>query len=58
MAGINPSGLEHGLDPGVVDRLYLLTNQSHVLAIEVMDVKDAGHLDEYSSSVQAFKSNQ
>jgi hypothetical protein len=58
MAGINPSGLEHGLDPGVVDRLYLLTNRSNVLAIEVMDVKDAGHLDQYSSMVQAFKFNQ
>ncbi len=58
MAGINPSGLEHGLDPGVADRLYLLTNHSNVLAIEVMDVEDAGHLDQYSSIVQTFKLNQ
>jgi hypothetical protein len=48
MAGRAPSGLEHNLVPGQVTRLYLLAFKSGVLAIEVVDIKDARHLDQYS----------
>jgi hypothetical protein len=53
--GIPPSGLEHGLIPGLVIRLYLLRNGSETLAIEVDDVAGGGnHLDAYSSVVDDF----
>jgi hypothetical protein len=57
MAGRIPSGLDHNLIPGQATRLYLLAFDAGVLAIEVVDIKDAGHLDSYSQVVQDFSFN-
>ena len=51
--------LDHNLVPGQATRLYLLAhddanNQSAALAIEVVDIKDAGHLAAYSGLVRRF----
>jgi hypothetical protein len=43
------------LEVGQTKRLYLLTNGSYVLAIEVIDVKSRGHLDRHSQLIEQFK---
>jgi hypothetical protein len=52
MVGVGRSSLNHNVIPGQVTRLYLLQSGPDVLAIEVVDVEDAGHLDAYSGIVQ------
>lgn len=49
--------LDHNLIPGQARRLYLLENinaegQPVALAIEVVEIKDAGHLAAYSKLVE------
>ena len=43
--------LDHQLIPGQATRLYLLGYNNATLAIEVVDIKDAGHLAAYSRLV-------
>jgi hypothetical protein len=54
--GLKPSGLEHGVVPGLTMRLYLLSRGAGTLAIELDDVQgDGHHLDAYSSVVGHFR---
>jgi hypothetical protein len=57
--GVTPSGLEHGVGPGVAMRLYLLTHHDPILggtlAIEIDDISGGRHLDAYSSVVNGFR---
>jgi hypothetical protein len=60
IVGSVSSYLDHNLIPGQATRLYLLanddaTNQSAALAIEVVDILDAGHLAAYSRLVGNFR---
>jgi len=60
MVGTISSFLDHNLVPGQATRLYLLSHpnaEGHdaALAIEVVDIKDVGHLDAYSSLVSRFR---
>ena len=59
IAGVPPSGLEHGVIPGLVMRLYLLANHDPItggtVAIEIDDVSGGGHLDRYTSVVKDFR---
>ncbi len=56
MMGVTPSGLDHGVIPGLRMRLYLLSYGSGALAIEVDDVRGGGtHLPEYSAVVRRFR---
>ena len=59
-AGATPtsSDLVHGITKGTAVRLYLLAYQGGTLAIEIDDVKDAGHLDSYSKVAQTFNFHQ
>lgn len=54
ITGSPPSGLDHGTEPGLAVRFYLLNWSRGTLAIEVDDVRDAGHLDRYSRIVQTL----
>ena len=53
MVGVAPSGLDHGLIPGLTIRLYLLALGNGSLAIEVDDVGDP-NLADYSGLVGTF----
>jgi hypothetical protein len=55
IAGVGPSDLEHVVPLQGVTRLYLLAGPLGVLAIEVVDVHDAGRLDGYSKLVQQLQ---
>jgi hypothetical protein len=56
MTGLNPSGLDHGVIPGLRLRLYLLSFGGGTLAIEVDDVPGGGsHLAEYSALIKHFQ---
>lgn len=56
MMGRDPSGLDHGLIPGLRMRLYLLAYGGGALAIEVDDVRGGGtHLAEYSAVVRRMQ---
>lgn len=55
MSGLSPSGLQHQLHPGQATRMYFLDSGSGVLAIEVVDIEDLGHLDAYSEVVDSFQ---
>jgi hypothetical protein len=55
ITGVRPSGLDHGLIPGLVIRLYLLKGPLGTLAVELDDVQDAGHLDAYSKIVEGLR---
>jgi hypothetical protein len=46
--------LDHNLVPGQATRLYLLGHDNAALAIEVVDINDAGHLAAYSQVVSHF----
>jgi hypothetical protein len=54
MSGRKPSSFEHVLIPGQAIRLYLLAYRDGVLRIEVTDVRDEHHLDQYSRIVESF----
>jgi hypothetical protein len=59
IVGSVSSFLDHNLIPGQATRLYLLANDdatgaSAALAIEVVDIEDAGHLAAYSKLVEQF----
>jgi hypothetical protein len=54
--GLAPSGLDHGLIPGLRWRLYLLAYGGGSLAIEVDDVAGGGeHLAEYTALVKKLR---
>jgi hypothetical protein len=55
IVGVGRSGLDHNVMGGQATRLYLLDHGGEVLAIEVVDVKDAGHLDAYSHVVDTME---
>jgi hypothetical protein len=55
IVGVGISGLEHGILPQSWTRLYLLDNSlGGVMAIEVVNVQEGDHLDEYSSVVEGM----
>ena len=54
MVGLPPSGLEHGLIPGLSIRLYLLGFRSGALAVEIDDV-DRVDVAGYSRVVEQFR---
>jgi hypothetical protein len=54
MVGLPPSGLEHGLIPGLTIRLYLLGFRSGALAVEIDDV-DRVDVAGYSRVVEQFR---
>jgi hypothetical protein len=58
--GSSSTFLDHNLVPGQATRLYLLAHddsdgQSAALAVEVVDIRDAGHLAAYSRIVKSLK---
>jgi hypothetical protein len=53
--GLSPSGLDHGVIPGLTWRLYLLRFRSGTLAIEVNDLAHGRHLAEYAALVRKLK---
>ena len=56
IVGTGISGLEHGSLPQSSTRLYLLDNPPiGVLSIEVVNVQEGDHLDEYSSVVETMQ---
>jgi hypothetical protein len=54
IGGVAPSGLDHGLGPGLSMRLYLLKRGDTTLAVEIDDFADGAHLDTYSKIVDKF----
>ena len=54
LTGRPPSAFDHNLPEGQAIRLYLLSSGTDVLGIEVLDVADAQHFDEYQFVVDAF----
>ncbi len=54
IVGVAPSGLDHGVGPGMVMRLYLLASGGASLAVEIDDISGGMHLAEYSAFVKAF----
>jgi hypothetical protein len=54
IVGLPPSGLEHGLIPGLTIRLYLLGFRGDALAVEIDDV-DRVDLAAYSRVVEQFR---
>lgn len=55
LVGIADSGLDHNIIPGQTMRLYLLAFHGTVIAVEVEDVRSAGHLAAYSRIVSTFR---
>jgi hypothetical protein len=60
IVGSSSTFLDHNLIPGQATRLYLLDSttaegQPAALAIEVVDIRDAGHLTAYSSLVKKLQ---
>jgi len=53
--GLSPSGLDHGMIPGLTWRLYLLSFRSGTLAIEVNDLAHGAHLAEYAAIVKQLR---
>ena len=59
MAGLSPSGFDHGLNAGLRMRLYLLSYNHGALAIEVDDVPGGGsHLAEYDALIKHLRFSQ
>jgi hypothetical protein len=52
--GTHHASLEHNIGPGQAWRLYLLENEGATMAIEVDDIADAGHLDDYADVVESM----
>jgi hypothetical protein len=55
LVGIADPGLDHPIIPQQTMRLYLLAFHRTVIAIEVEDVRSAGHLAAYSRIVSTFR---
>jgi hypothetical protein len=55
ITGLGVSSLDHNVLPGQVTRLYLLDYLEGALAIEVVDIKDAHHLPEYTRLVRLLR---
>jgi hypothetical protein len=55
IAGLVPNDLDHPMVPGLAMRLYLFTAHSGTLAIELDDVRNAGHLAAYSRIADGFR---
>ena len=55
ITGLSPTGLDHNVGPGNATRLYLLDNAGVALCVEVVDIRDAHHLDRYSGIVDQLK---
>ena len=55
IVGVPPSGLTHGLIPGLALRLYLLRHDNITLAIEVDDVSGGTHLTNYAAVVKQIR---
>lgn len=55
ITGVGRSSFDHVIIPGLAMRLYLLDGPFGVLGIEIDDVRDAGHLQQYSNVVQAMQ---
>ena len=60
IVGSGSTFLDHNLVPGQATRLYLLQSttpegQPAALAIEVVDIEDAGHLAAYSQLVKELE---
>jgi hypothetical protein len=55
LVGLADRGLDHPLTPHQTMRLYLLAFHGTVLAVEVEDVRSAGHLAAYSRIVSSFR---
>jgi len=55
IVGVPPSGLTHGLIPGLALRLYLLRHDNATLAIEVDDVSGGKHLTNYAAVVKQIR---
>ncbi len=53
--GVSPSGLDHGMIPGLRWRLYLLAFGGGTLAIEVNDLAHGRHLAEYAALVKHLR---
>jgi hypothetical protein len=53
--GIADRGLDHPILPRQTMRLYLLAFHRTVIAVEVDDVRSAGHLSGYSRVVSSFR---
>jgi hypothetical protein len=54
LGGADPSAFEHGIDPNLTMRLYLLARGEESLAIEIADYADGANLDAYSAIVAQF----
>jgi hypothetical protein len=54
LGGAGPSSFEHGIDPNLTMRLYLLARGEESLAVEIADYADGAHLDVYSAIVDQF----
>jgi hypothetical protein len=55
LVGIADHGLDHPIVPKQTMRLYLLAFHGTVIAVEVEDVRSAGHLAAYSRVVSTFR---
>jgi hypothetical protein len=55
ITGLGVSYLDHTVLPGQVTRLYLLDYLEGALAIEVVDIKDANHLPDYTRLVHTLR---
>lgn len=55
IVGAGSSSLDHAIIPGLTMRLFLLAHNDKVLAIEIDDVSDGAHLDDYEAVVNDFK---
>jgi hypothetical protein len=55
ITGLGVSYLDHNVLPGQVTRLYLLDYLEGALAIEVVDIKDANHLPDYTRLVRRLR---
>lgn len=54
-ASRSPPTTPQGLVPHQLTRLYLLADSYGVMAIELVDIRDAGTADTYSALVDIFK---
>jgi len=54
IVGVGRTGLDHGVIPHMVMRLYLLQQSGSILAVEVDDISDGGHLSRLSQIVHGI----
>jgi hypothetical protein len=55
ITGLPPSSLDHGIGGPLQMRLYLLSHDSDVVAIELDDVSGGAHLDTLDETVQSVR---